>query len=900
MKNCLLLAATILTISTGYAQTGTSSWVHIGPNGKLQYTPDAKGNRIPDFSMVGYRFGEEAIPSVPVVRTLNAVSGDNLSQIQEAINEVAALAPDAKGFRGAILLKKGQYNISNTISITAGGIVLRGEGRGSSDTRLVATRTAQHTLIDIEGSGTPAEIAGTRTQVTTPFVATGMQTFTVQSAAGFTVGDQVIFRVEPKESWVTLLGMAAYGWTASGYRMSYLRRITAIDGNTVSIDAPVVDPVDDDYKDAFIYKYNWSHIENIGVENMRLESSYASATDENHGWTAVSFDRTRHGWVNNCDFYSFGYSAVHILEWGVNISVLNCQMIDPVSQLAGGRRYSFNCNGQLVLFKDCYTRNGRHDFVTGSTTAGPNAFVNCRADDMHADIGPHHRWATGLLLDNVTGNLDINVQNRKASGTGHGWAGAQCVFWNCTSGRKIIVQQPPQHLNWAIGCKGNVTDDGNYHDGDPGIWESIGNFVNPQSLYDKQLQDRLDLTPTPSCQPVSASADDGNVPANVLDNNLATRWSANGDGQWIRFCLDDTLTVSAVQIAFYNGNTRSSTFDIQCSLDGVNFTTVSANRVSSGTSLNLENFNFTATAAKYVRILGHGNSSNAWNSYTEVKVVTNIQLYTLLAVHDAYVRDGSNAAITHGTTDSAWLITKVSPAGQLNNNREAFLRFNAATVSGAVSSALLRVYGRIDLTGTPTVPVAAFAVSNTGWTENTLTWNNKPASGAALDTVTVSNTAYAYYEFDVTAWVNAELNAGRSNISLALKSLAAHDPRIFWHASEAASNPPQLVINTVQMVTVAEENMRALTISKPADAGLLASPNPFRGVSTVRVSMKKSGNAQLMVYDLTGRKIATLHNGPLPAGDHRFDFRPSGHAPGIYIVSFNSGSHISTIRLMRE
>lgn len=901
MKRCLILLVVSLTNVLLYAQTGTSFWVHTGANGKLQYTPDAKGNRIPDFSMAGYRFGEEAIPAIPVKRTLNAVSGDNLSQIQSAINEVAALTPDANGFRGAILLKKGLYNISNTITITASGIVLRGEGRGTADTRLVATRTAQHTLIDIEGSGTPAEITGTRTKVTTTYVATGAQSFTVQSAAGFAVGDHIIFRVEPKDAWITLIGMATYGWTASGYRMSYLRRITAIDGNTVSIDAPVVDPIDDDYKDAYIYQYNWNHIENIGVENMRISSAFASATDENHGWTAISFDKARHGFVRNCDFYSFGYSAVHVLEWAANISVLDCQMIDPVSQLAGGRRYSFNCNGQLALFKNLYTRNGRHDFVTGSTTAGPNAFVNCKADNMHADIGPHHRWATGLLLDNVAGNLDINVQNRKASGTGHGWAGAQCVFWNCTSGRKIIVQQPPQHLNWAIGCKGNVTDDGNYHDGDPGIWESIGNFVPPQSLYDQQLSDRLDLTPTPTCDPVSASADDGNVPGNVLDNNLATRWSASGDGQWIQFCLGDTLTVSAVQIAFYNGNTRISHFDIQTSLDGTSFITVSANRYSSGISLNLENFSISPAAAKYIRILGHGNNTNAWNSFTEVKIITGAQLHTLPAMHDAYVRDGSNAAITHGVTDSALLITKLSPAGQLNNNREAFLRFNASGVAGTVISAVLRVYGKIDLTTVPTVPVAVYAVSNTSWTESTLTWNNKPAIAAVLDTVPVSNAAYAYYEFDVTSWVKAELLAGRSNIALALKSLTAHDPRIFWHSSEAVSNPPQLVIGAQDMVLSAQQQQadlkQAINIAAPC---LTIYPNPFRGSSTVRVNMPKAASAQLSVFDMMGRKIVTLHNGPLPAGDHQFSFRPAAGGPAIYIVSFSSGMHTSTMRLLRE
>ncbi|THU39664.1 T9SS type A sorting domain-containing protein [Niastella caeni] len=125
---------------------------------------------------------------------------------------------------------------------------------------------------------------------------------------------------------------------------------------------------------------------------------------------------------------------------------------------------------------------------------------------------------------------------------------------------------------------------------------------------------------TTECLPVVASADDGNVPANVLDNDLNTRWSANGDGQWIQFCLSSAATVSGVQIAFYNGASRTSTFDILTSTDGSNWSTAAAGRVSSGTGTSLETFTFTARTAKYVRIVGHGNSVNAWNSYTEVRV----------------------------------------------------------------------------------------------------------------------------------------------------------------------------------------------------------------------------------------------------------------------------------------
>jgi len=54
-----------------------------------------------------------------------------------------------------------------------------------------------------------------------------------------------------------------------------------------------------------------------------------------------------------------------------------------------------------------------------------------------------------------------------------------------------------------------------------------------------QLAVSADLTPFPVAS-VVASANDGNLPQNTLDNSLATRWSAQGDGQWIRYDLGAT------------------------------------------------------------------------------------------------------------------------------------------------------------------------------------------------------------------------------------------------------------------------------------------------------------------------------------------------------------------------
>ncbi|WP_217167001.1 polysaccharide lyase family 7 protein [Streptomyces sp. AC512_CC834] len=119
---------------------------------------------------------------------------------------------------------------------------------------------------------------------------------------------------------------------------------------------------------------------------------------------------------------------------------------------------------------------------------------------------------------------------------------------------------------------------------------------------------------------VTASADDGNVPANTLDNDLSTRWSAEGDGSWIRYDLGSEQTVGSVSVAWHQGDSRKSTFDVQLSDDGSSWTTVLNRKAGSGTTLDQQNHDFADASARYVRIVGHGNTSNDWNSITETDI----------------------------------------------------------------------------------------------------------------------------------------------------------------------------------------------------------------------------------------------------------------------------------------
>src|SRR5690606_2448351 len=109
------------------------------------------------------------------------------------------------------------------------------------------------------------------------------------------------------------LDMAQYGWTASGYNTDFERKVIEIVGDSVVLDAPVVDPMQTKYGGGSIYKLNaHQRVTQVGIENMRLTSVYASAEDEQHGWIAIELKNAENCWVRGITALYFGYSAVSI------------------------------------------------------------------------------------------------------------------------------------------------------------------------------------------------------------------------------------------------------------------------------------------------------------------------------------------------------------------------------------------------------------------------------------------------------------------------------------------------------------------------------------------------------------------------------------------------------------
>lgn len=138
-------------------------------------------------------------------------------------------------------------------------------------------------------------------------------------------------------------------------------------------------------------------------------------------------------------------------------------------------------------------------------------------------------------------------------------------------------------------------------------------------------------TPTPSgdcnvseLEILSATDDgdnDGHGPGLAIDDSTSSdsRWSSEGEDKWIKFDLGGTTTLDNLKTAWYKGDSRTAYFDIETSEDGNSWSTAVSGAKSQGTT-SLRSDDLGGVFARYVRVIGNGNSSNSWNSLLEAQI----------------------------------------------------------------------------------------------------------------------------------------------------------------------------------------------------------------------------------------------------------------------------------------
>jgi hypothetical protein len=483
----------------------TSSWVYYDSDGDLRYRADAAGNRIIDFSSAGYRGGGVALPRVRARITVNPSGGDDTAAVQSAIDAVSALQPDWRGFRGAVLLSPGSFNISATLHITTSGVVLAGSGSGANGSVLTMTGSP-FALLAVSGSGSYTR--GTPVSITDTFVPSGAKSFNVSDASGFNIGDRILVSRPVTSAWVSFMGMdklvrngKPQTWIAPGSELLTDRTITWINGNQIFLDAPLTDSFDSQFLSppgGSIATYTFAgRISEVGIEHLRIVAPPTTVTSPLY--QAATVNSVENGWLRDLSIQDTE-NTFQISNTNKQLTLDSISVVHTIAQTNSAAPADFALSGTQILVNNCsVTGHGNTwPFVAQNAVTGPVVILKAFADDR--GFAPHQRWATGLLCDlcqfpsSSTGDkTGIAYSNRGNFGSGQGWDAGWAVAWNVST-TDFLVQAPPGTLNWCIGCTGTVISEAAPgSDGTilpNGIYESLGTPVTPGSLYLAQLKQR--------------------------------------------------------------------------------------------------------------------------------------------------------------------------------------------------------------------------------------------------------------------------------------------------------------------------------------------------------------------------------------------------------------------------
>lgn len=207
-----------------------------------------------------------------------------------------------------------------------------------------------------------------------------------------------------------------------------------------------------------------------------------------------------------------------------------------------------------------------------------------------------------------------------------------------TSPTSLITQQADTKDSWLkLSRRGNVFTAYTAPDSGTLNWQSVGSLslpmasrvymgmfvtgTNARSTFDSLSINRSYSELTPALIIVGNPGSLGPQP----DTSL---WQAQGDGTrldapWLEYDLGSIHLISSIGITWADNATKSYTFEVLASTDepesGRRWDRLYAGTGTSGISTE-EMFHFMPVAARYIRILGRGNSVDDWNRIQTLKI----------------------------------------------------------------------------------------------------------------------------------------------------------------------------------------------------------------------------------------------------------------------------------------
>ncbi len=87
-------------------------------------------------------------------------------------------------------------------------------------------------------------------------------------------------------------------------------------------------------------------------------------------------------------------------------------------------------------------------------------------------------------------------------------------------------------------------------------------------------------------------------------------------------------------------------------------------------------------------------------------------------------------------------------------------------------------------------------------------------------------------------------------------------------------------------------------VSKSSTTSVLSNtPNPFNATTSIMFNLTEETEVKLEVYDLLGRRVATLADGAYNAGEHSVTWDASDYSSGVYFYRLEAGDEVFTKRM---
>jgi type IX secretion system substrate protein len=252
-------------------------------------------------------------------------------------------------------------------------------------------------------------------------------------------------------------------------------------------------------------------------------------------------------------------------------------------------------------------------------------------------------------------------------------------------------------------------------------------------------------------------------------------------------------------------------------------------------------------------------STNNGESWTQTAL--NSLIINSLAVIGNYVFAGTGGPVPHGLL--------VSADNGITWNKNAFMDKSvlSLTVNGNEIFAGLQYYGIYKSTD-----------FGSSWVQTSLN------SGSIRSIAISGNTIFAGASF-VGVFVSTDYGLNWVQKNEGLGDITIFDLSILNNFIFAGTQS-----NSVYRRPVSDFiGIKQISQNIPDEFALLQNyPNPFNPNTLIDYSVAKAGNVTLEVYDISGKKIATLVNEDKAVGNYRVDFNASGFASGIYLYTLKA------------